>query len=393
MTAMYPVSIWAPIFELSPYDEVYKRDLEAAVSAWDEELIIWLSPEADEVVQWCTQSGLRECLVPAERFNKINICYVDKERNTYPAVVDRGRFKQKLPADLYQEWMRAKPTCKPTPAERSLVFPVVRNGKLQRYASRSFNVVPGPFVPAYAIDRDQRRLLAGWPARDKHGRPTVSPETDSEHVYGRPEFEVNEAGDLTGMAVAQDTGTRGLPIEFHWPGLLGRLLQFGGGPDVHSDRFRMQNYLKHMTGQHNAVLQEVQTIVSRYTQDTSVTTELADFLPKYRAADSSDSHAALLGTIEDRYGIKSDSIEEIRRLPKFQDFMKQPVPITRVFGWVGYFWWEFYFAIAELRYRGLCKHCERPLEPGSKGIYCQRGECGRSRTAARVRKHREASSR
>ena len=68
MTAPAPVEVWAPLFEVSPLDEVSSGDLQRAHREWRGEDRMWLMPDAKQVERWPVDEGDRfsECLLPAE---------------------------------------------------------------------------------------------------------------------------------------------------------------------------------------------------------------------------------------------------------------------------------------------------------------------------------------
>ncbi len=88
MTTSGQIQVWALMFEISPFEEAFSRDLQRAKREWRDEDRIWLVPGTEQVARWDVGEGGRfsECLIPSETMNLISVIHVDEGRRTYPPI-------------------------------------------------------------------------------------------------------------------------------------------------------------------------------------------------------------------------------------------------------------------------------------------------------------------
>jgi hypothetical protein len=114
------------------------------------------------------------------------------------------------------------------------------------------------------------------------------------------------------------------------------------------------------TGQYVKVLQETEAWVNRLTGEAHAPLERAWVWPKVLA----NTEGALLD-VQGRYGIDAASIQELMETQEFQKIRYALIPVRRVQGWLGYFWWEFYQDLVNKIYVGNCKLCSSVLRGGA----------------------------
>ncbi len=122
------------------------------------------------------------------------------------------------------------------------------------------------------------------------------------------------------------------------------------------------------------------------------TRRLADFLPAYSGADTAESHEHSLWDVAERLGVNAHTWAELLNSPVFRLKRDEPVPVTRLLSWLGYFWWEFTRDITEYRFVGFCQRCGKVIAGGHMDRkFCKRDEnldCYRAAEAVRKRMDR-----
>ncbi len=384
------LQIWAPLFELSVYDRSFSIDLENAQSQWLGEERIWLLPDAPRVHRW--QSGASvECMVPAADFNVIDVFHLNPRRQIYPLISSSRTWRRGLPGSLYAEWARANPRLIKKGYGQVFKYPVIKGNDVS-YEDREFRLGPGTLLPQLGRAPEAGGALVSWPPPG--GLPTVSPEAESEDFYGRAHFEFDSEGKHTGFVVT-DKGHRlvGTSFRTKWPEPLETLFQTGGGADVLYHHALMRHYIEKLgEGRHEEVLKKVEILVGRFTIEASSSMMSAYFLPQYAAAESEESLKYLRYQVAELFGIESGSIDDLKASPKFSELMTETTSVLRVFGWVGYFWWEFFQELKSHRTVRMCKRCGNVVVGGHRDRkYCRKSEnpdCFRQGNAEAQRRSR-----
>jgi len=94
------------------------------------------------------------------------------------------------------------------------------------------------------------------------------------------------------------------------------------------------------------------------------------------------------------FGVESNSIDELKGSPEFLQSMTDQTAVVRVFGWVGYFWWEFLQDLSDYKTIGICERlgCGSVLTGGHRDRrFCtkeENPECFRRRNADAQRRSR-----
>ncbi|NIQ83102.1 MAG: hypothetical protein GTN93_34545, partial [Anaerolineae bacterium] len=139
MTSRLPVQVWAPLFQVSPLDEAFSRDLQRAQREWRGEDRIWLMPGAKRVDRWVVgkEGDFSECLVPSEEMNLMSVIYVDEDRRLFPPLRLPDDCQNALPKGLYRKWLNATPAFVKGPASVPLAVPVVADDRVS-YVEETF---------------------------------------------------------------------------------------------------------------------------------------------------------------------------------------------------------------------------------------------------------------
>ena len=157
-----PVQLWIPWFSHSPHVGL---DLRRAYGAWKGEDRIWLLPWVRKSFRWNSEVRIRykrshakgapnnwllyrfqELAIPSERFDCIDVIYIDSERRFFAAGQDRpplSEYGSLLPKSIYKQWIQVPaPQFVPSPEWVDFTVPHFRDG------SGTFE--RRPFSPAWA---------------------------------------------------------------------------------------------------------------------------------------------------------------------------------------------------------------------------------------------------
>jgi len=386
-----PTQVWAPLFEISPYDGELSRDLDRAKSEWRGEDRLWLCPDAKEVARWSQDPSFRECLIPSEYFNRIDVYNVDEGRRIYPVLSSSGRLRKGIPEGFHREWVRAKPGL--YTAARSELFSVPRmvDGRVV-YEERRFRLEPGSIIPTVAVDQEHGLVIAAWPPQGRASAEVISPEMEGKSLYGplkREAVSVN-GKDAEAVVAAKDSTMRALHASLKWPKPYNRLFPTGGGVDLLYHQMCIHRCIREWgEGKKDRVLREVENCVNRLTDDIEVPLGRIWFSPKSQS--ESDARIALYEFFH-TYGINAQKLEDLEKSENFEELMQQKIRVRRVFGWLGYFWWRLHEDLkADLMVR-LCERCGSVISGGHcDRRFCTPAEnppCFRARNSASQRKSR-----
>ena len=391
MTGSGQIQVWAPFFEISPFEEAFSRDLQRAKREWRDEDRIWLIPGAEQVARWDVGEGGRfsECLIPSETMNLMSVINVDEGRRTYPPLTLPEDWQNSLPEGLYRQWLNATPLIMEGPKSLSLSIPVAR-GERVSYVEETFEMEPGPIMPIAGVNERARLTLLAWPPAGTDAVPPVSPETESRNFYGplRRERLPADDQDIEVVVPEQDSQFRALNVWLRWPEPFGALFPTGGGADLLYHRGLMRRYVDELRdGRYEKILREAEGWVSLFTAEAQAPLGKAWFMPKALA----NLEGALL-EVEARFDIAADSLEELVRSKRFQEVERTPIMVRQVRGWLGYFWWEFYCDLSRHVTIRLCQNCGRVIRGGHADRQCctrlENPECHRQRNAEAQRRRR-----
>ncbi len=391
MTTSGQIQIWALLFEISPFEEAFSRDLQRAQREWRDEDRIWLIPGAEQVARWDVGEGGRfsECLIPSETMNLISVIHVDEGRRTYPPVGLPEDWPNPLPEGLYRQWLNATPLIMEGPKSLRLSIPVA-SGEGVSYVEETFDMEAGPIMPIAGVDEQARFTLLAWPPAGADAVPPVSPETESRDFFGplRRQRVLADGEQIEVVVPEQDPGFRALNVWLRWPGLLGALFPTGGGADLVYHHQLMRRYVDELRdGRYEKILRETEGWVSLFTGEVQAPLGKAWFMPKVLV----NPEGALL-EVEGWFDIAADTLEELVRSTRFQQLERTPVKVRQVRGWLGYFWWEFYCDLSRHVTILLCQNCGRVIRGGhADRQYCTRLEnleCHRQRNAEAQRRGR-----
>lgn len=392
------LQIWIPVLEANPFDSSVSRDLQRAQEEWRGEFSIWLLPGLKETKRWAIEiqgEGIcynyREMAIPAEHLNQILVGHVfyrpraprDKTL-IFPPFLVPEEWKGRLPEDLLEQWLNTAPEL--CLGERTLKVNAPEFvGDQITFVEEEIPLKPGPMVPITEVRENEASLTWCWPPPGKPWPKTVSPAVESKEYCGIPVWVRKEEvpGVLKEAVVCGSLGL-GLNIWHRWPQPFSHLFRLGL---TGLDAVYHWGKIKHSLLEKNR--EEIASWVSKFSSQGWTTLELTYLLPVLEALGSE----SLLWDIEGAYGLSVGSFKELVEHRDYSTIFRTPIPVTRLFGWLGYFWWKAQeLAARERKHFVLCERCGRLLK-GKKGKrFCgpeDNLECYRSRKAEDQRRSRE----
>lgn len=162
-----------------------------------------------------------------------------------------------------------------------------------------------------------------------------------------------------------------------------------GALDTASERNLMRDCIERSDrGDHDGPLRQAEARTSRLVGQTQVWLEKCWFMPK-AIRDVDDALSCLYQTL----GIEVSSLEELAKSRNYRERLMTPVKIPRIYGWLGYFWREFYQDLVANTTIKLCQRCGRVIRGGhADRQYCtaqENSECYRERKAEDQRRRRD----
>ena len=108
----------------------------------------------------------QELAIPSERFDCIDVIYIDSERRFFAAGQDRpplSEYGSLLPKSIYKQWIQVPaPQFVPSPEWVDFTVPHFQDGSVT-FERRPFSQQPGPILPISQLDAKQRLVIQSWP--------------------------------------------------------------------------------------------------------------------------------------------------------------------------------------------------------------------------------------
>lgn len=390
----YAIQVWAPIATLSPWDRVFRQDIQRAEQHWQGETRIWLVPELNRAVRWTCDDGSTQCAVPARRPECVTIYTVDGARRVHPRLPIPG-WQRELPGTLYRKWLNGNVKARGFPNEVCLDWPTFKAGRFAGYEGRTFTTQPPPHVPVKEFDKLKREMKFDWDWNDAPGPHPVSPESESKDVWGTPTRSSGLGNE--GFATLDDPAGRekklGM-VSLRWEKPFDTLLPNAGLDTVRLRDIMLSCICTTRDGDPSLAIKKAQMVAAQFESKAEAPRHTVEILPKYSAAVSNRDRRAFLMNMKEDYSITAPTPEEV--IARSERMLRRPAQVTRLTTWLGYFWWEFLHDITEHRFVGVCQKCGQVIAGGHiDRKFCSQSEnedCVRIRDAARKRKQRHAGA-
>ena len=390
-----PVQVWIPFLWASPSDETFSRDWLRAQREWRGEEYVWLDPDGQEVKRWTHRVGnelpQNACLVPSESINGFSILHIDEGRRVHPLFPLPDEWQNTLPPGLYKQWASTMPDIVEGRTFLPFMWPVVNGGTIS-YQEVEIQLAPGPIMPVTSVDENDWTITSVWPPPNTKAPQTISPEMESERIYGRlSRTTMNIDGKEMNIVVSdKDPEVRAFNFWLQWREPFNVFFPTSGGNDLLLHHAMIKKCIKKIAeGQRDEAARIAETWVSRLTGEAETTLDRAWFMPKVWT----NPDGAFVDACE-KYDLKDlQDLDDLVYSKQFQQIMSKTVKVRRVQGWLGYFWWEIYQDIVNKITLRFCRQCGSILRGGHTDLqYCSKQEnpdCYRKRNAYYQRKRRK----
>ncbi|PGR23028.1 hypothetical protein COC52_24860 [Priestia megaterium] len=386
---MKPIQLWLPLLNVSWDTPSFSRDIERAQKNWIGEDRIWLLPGLKEVKRWSSQVNIftfKECAIPSESFNVINVIDVTKQRTMYPpgGSTIPENWQGKLPENLLNLWLSSSEFAFiSTENSFKMKLPFFTDTAVT-YKEMELCFPPGPSVPISKLDEKERKAVLKWPPEEIKLIDSVSPEAESSEFFGKYMWEKEPTDNDLNIVVNKD-GRKAFHAKLLWNEPFGEMFPLGGGIDLLNNR----SYLKSCVKNTEKNIGNIALQANRFTSVGWTNLENQMVAP----ALLNEGLKALLFEIEGRFNIEVNSFKELLKHEKYNDIFHTRITVTRVFGWEGYFWWELNNLVnVEKQSIKTCILCGGLISGKKDKIYCGKKEnpdCFRKRRASDKRKERE----
>ncbi|WP_432693986.1 hypothetical protein ACRBU7_14390 [Priestia aryabhattai] len=390
---MKPIQLWLPYLQIhSWFDPAFKRDIERAMKLWQGEERIWLLPGCKEKICWIRkQTDIIECAIPSETFNLITVVHVSKEGYMYPpgGTCIPTEWKGELPANLLEQWLNADyPFFIKAKDEYKTPIPLIKNGKVI-YTELPLPLSPGSAIPISAIDEETGKVSVRWPPENSGLVDTISPESESRELLGNYMWKHNSTEDSPLFKPVENAeGRKAIHSALLWPEPFRQTFPFGGGWDLLTQKMIMMNYVRNLDKKRVHIENDVSVQASKYSFEGWTVLEKQVIMPTWIVKGQEE----LLFKVEGQYDIEVNNVKELMEHETYKQTFNSKVPITRIFGWEGYLWWELNNRIKDNNSSlKVCEQCGNIISGNKNRRFCRKmdnPECVKQRNKLRQRKGR-----
>jgi hypothetical protein len=385
---LYPIQIWAPAIDVSPFDSELKQDLDYAQTLWEGEVRLWLSDEVNEKHVFTGDDGMAEALIPAKYTNIVDIFHVDRDGRLFPNLSKSVDWYKGIPSDVYLQWLTTSVVCKPKEEVITFDFPSVTANGIQK-VPKTFRPSPGALMSGTVNDPHGFVKFKTLPTK---GRPPISSEADSRSIFGDTKWELNRDGSKTGFVLTDhQLRTRGSSYKFQWSKPYNHMYELGTSFETISVRANITRYIKKLNEANRIqTIKQLRVISARYTGTGQAPWSHIHFLPGINA--NPEAQRYFLTNLEIDFNIQVERIEDLKHSREFLTLLGEQVEITCINGWTGFFVHQCLHDLETLGKIGPCKHCGRFLRAQNKNReYCTRAEnqeCWQDRNTVAKQKQR-----
>lgn len=393
-----PVQLFTSFFNYSIFDSAASRDIQRIYNAWNGEYRVWVMPGLKEIERWHLEVGpyiIGELAIPGENFNVITVTDITKEGRFFPPLpmFFSEQWEGQIPENLFLKWMNAvEPEICPGSKEVEMYVPRIQDGRIYRgagnpqYIQSKITLEPGPILPiSITKGRITHESKVIWPKDGPFPEPLVSPDTQANEWYGKTAWEDSPV--MSGLNdVVDQKGRRGVSIRLEWPPPFDEIIP-SGGYDLIWQKKLLHDYVAQLAEGKEGIENTVANHTSRYMSEGWTTEARLLVMPVFARGGEDE----ILFIAESYYNISVKNLRDLLAHPEYHKTFNSPTPITRIWGWEGYFWWEFNRYITEGKKLVHCQRCKEVIS-GKKGkMYCSQGEnseCFRQRRAEDRRRQR-----
>jgi hypothetical protein len=348
---------------------------------------VWLLPELSHPVRW-QHEGLRCLAIPAEHFERIDICHIDAAGRLYaPTATWLPRTTDGLLGGWLNAIRREEVHLIP-PIKQSFVMAPLFESDPPLWELRKVTFGPGPLMPITSFDAAQSEVMLAWPPEGSP--PPISPEAESAE-----RFPLEIAADNAAEAITPD-GKRSLRTFVKWPKPLDGFMPILSGSDDLLAQPMMEQLARYATEDHSAALIKGSEMAAPWIFPGDSTLELSwlrtalvDGVP--HAILTGENKALTIPPALRDQPLDEALLEKLLGTEDWQRVLARREPVRRVWGAIGLFWSLLLDEIEEESSFLLCEKCGR-LISGKRGKrFCSasdEGNCARARRAGYKRKSR-----
>lgn len=395
-----PVQLWSSLHARSPHRAEVARDIRRAQTFWQGEDSIWLLPWIKGGFRWTRRIDLpyktsptatertllshelHEMAIQSECFDHIQVVHIDAERRIFAPGLELPHLAEignRLSAQMYKGWATcSEPQVIPSPGFAVFDVPKLGTNGEVTFEKIRLEEGPGPTLPFGQVDPNTRKVELDWPPPGSELPIPISPEAESADYYGKLRFvESNQHRVVTSE---NDPGMKAPLVHLVWPAPFDQYFPRGGDFDLCSERADLRRLMTSGTER------TVRIHLAPYLSDGTTSAEKSWFGPCLYAEGATNVLADLLI----KYGLDHSKLENIVRDPFWPQISQRNLPVTRIWGWLGYFWWEL---LQDLENGLVIRHCNRcgaPITGTVRKRFCgeENPDCYRQRRASARRNQR-----
>jgi hypothetical protein len=367
-----------------------------AFRAWRGEHRVWMRPGLSEVRRWARNvEGIRfvEMALPSEHFDRVDVVHVDVERRAY-APARQLRFlhqsRYRVPERFYLKWLNADLALYlGQPSQINMEVPTF--GEDVSFESRNLNVAPCSIMSSAVVDD---RLVSSWPPPGRQFPESISADAESQAFYGEARYDAASTPFAGGVDIplaktSNDASGRIVPMTLRWEEPFDECFFNGGGLDV----LRAHAKLRRLVGEAQApgAHAEAQEEAGGFISLGWSTQEKTSFVPIVAAEGEQNA----LFELALKIGVDVEDPSDVWDDPDYRQFAQTTVQVTRAWGWLGYFWYEFLQDLERSSSFRRCELCGSAIVGSSRKRFCSESDnlgCYRHRRSQAKRKERERSS-
>ena len=397
------IQIWISLHSRSPHRPDVQRDIRRVQEAWRGEDRIWLLPWIKGVARWSreieipyklssrgrqnvgTPYDFRELAIQSEQFDRIDIGHIDAQRRIFvpglrlPILAEGGDH---VPSQMYRKWSSVKnPGIVKSPGSVQLMVPEFGRKRTVSFKSVAFKEAPGPIMPFSEVNLDTREVNLVWPPQGSMPPAPISVEAENIKHYGKLFF----VGDKANRTVRSenDPSANTLLARYVWPQPFDQLFPLGGGHDLLLEREEIRRLVSK-----GAIESSVNLHAAPYLSEGTATVEKSWFWPRL----CTDGATNVLADLFSKHNLDYSDIRHLLKDRKWHGIASQQVPVTRIWGWLGYFWWEFLHDLRSGLKVHRCDHCGAIIGGTARKRFCGKKEnptCYRAVRASAKRAERD----
>jgi hypothetical protein len=390
---MKPFQIWLPAFDPAIGLSKTLRDLQRAQAAWRGETTVWLIPRLDKPRRWITPGNdfSVELALPAEGLNRIDIYHVGENGYLWG---NNLRLGSPEVGGLLETWLNLiddethRFRLGLVTEEARMVLPRFEGNRLC-YSRAKVKVDPMNVLPADLLFGPSPPELPPTPPPGTV--PSVSPSEESLDYSGSLEqvgwLQLDERRRTPVFESTRIPGLRTVLYHDRWPEPLTHLFPYGGGLDAIRLWVTTREVARRSHSDWQGALNQAQVEGSRFFVNGMTPRRDLWLLPLIieRGVD------AALFELERKFNLPFAHYDEAVASSAFVELVRERVPIQRVLGVQGLFWWLLSERLQEGERFTCCERCGGLLRGSRTKMFCgprENRKCYASRRAASKRRER-----